>query len=211
MEEEKLIAFHDTLAKLQKRQGLGVSSQYSWAHAVDEGGQRKDGLPANALYANFLKEGSYDPSAKNLHGDGRKIKRNFDDIPQITSDDEDDSPTAHERRKEERKAQKKAQKKEEKLAAKKAAKLEEKKRAKKEARKLLEKQATSVKVGDVLQKKRANKDISVESREVEELKQEKKSKDKKIAKKESFITEPSSSSKAVKKERKEKKKRKRND
>jgi len=196
MEESKLIALHDTLTKLGKQQGLGVSSQYSWAtNAVIE--ERKDGLPANALYANFVKEGSYDPSKKNLHGDGRMIKRNFDDttIPQITTDDDDDSPATKRRRKEEKKAEKKAKKKEEKLAAKKAAKLEEKRRAKKQVKQLLGNQESSISAdqGSV-----ANDELGTQ---VEKKNSKDKKKEEKIVKQASTLSEVSSKSQSSKKDK----------
>ena len=64
----------DSLSKHGKnRKGLGTSSggQYSWVKTNkinvkskndDDDGPRKDGLPNNALYAHFVKEGEYDPN-----------------------------------------------------------------------------------------------------------------------------------------------------
>lgn len=113
MEETKIQALHDSLSKLRRAEGLGRSSQYSWSAAptkTDENGNavREDGLPTNALYANFLPEGSYDrnSNATKKHGDGRAIKRNFDDCG---SSDEDSE--ARRRRKAEKKERKKAEKK----------------------------------------------------------------------------------------------------
>ena len=73
MEDHKLLALHASLSKLRKFGGLGVSAQYSWQkNTANEGmlgpdGKRRDGLPVNSLYSNFVKEGSYDPNAKGSH------------------------------------------------------------------------------------------------------------------------------------------------
>ena len=98
MEEHKLIALHESLAKLRKSAGLGVSSQYSWQKKGDrslnslivtqENGEkvRSDGLPINMLYNNFVKEGFYDPNDTSAsHGDGRAIKRDFSDCTHVVS------------------------------------------------------------------------------------------------------------------------------
>ena len=92
MEEVKLQALADSFAKHGGRKGLGTSGgEYSWSKTnsrneagVEQEQQQKegrdDGLPDNALYAPFVKEGSYNPSAKGHHGDGRAIKRDFSDM-----------------------------------------------------------------------------------------------------------------------------------
>lgn len=158
MEEEKIQRLHDTLAKLRKGVGLGISSQFNFGDSVgseliathkDKEGNvvRSDGLPLNGLYSNFVREGSAnDPKevARKNYGDGRKIKRNFDSEDDANStasgsdnsDDRDsssdDSSGGRDRRKKKRrrKEAKKAAKKEAKKAAKKAAKLEAKRQAK---------------------------------------------------------------------------------
>jgi hypothetical protein len=118
MEEGKLQALHDALCRHRGVEGLGLSSAYSWSKSAEPPKQRTDGLPSNALYAPFVKEGAYTTSNNRNHGDGRVIQTNFDD----------DSDEKRRRRKEQKKAEKKAAK----LAEKKAAKLEEKKRLKRE-------------------------------------------------------------------------------
>mmetsp|Transcript_13792 Transcript_13792/g.21022 ORF Transcript_13792/g.21022 Transcript_13792/m.21022 type:complete len:201 (+) Transcript_13792:95-697(+) len=128
MEEHKLQALHDALCRHRKSEGLGTSTSYSWT-ATSELKERNDGLPSNALYAYFLKEGSYDANAQRQDGDGRTIKRNFGDCEGV----EDEFNESKKRRKEKRKEEKKAKRKAEKLAAKKAAKLEEKKRLRRES------------------------------------------------------------------------------
>ena len=122
MEETKLQALADSLSKHGGRKGLGLSGgEYSWSKTnnrneagVDDGEQRRnDGLPNNALFSNFVREGTYDLEAsRGQHGDGRTIKRDFSDIH---SDD---------------KAAKKASKKAAKIEAKRQVKLEEKRKAK---------------------------------------------------------------------------------
>ena len=126
MEEDKIQKLHDTLSKLKKGKGLGTSSHYNFggSHANNNGipfkeGEdgkifREDGLPMNALYSNFIKEGSYSKQDSALkYGDGREIKRNFDDC--VNEDDKnskenDDSRSSKKRKKEEKKALKKAEK-----------------------------------------------------------------------------------------------------
>ena len=135
MDEEKIQRLHDTLSKLGKGKGLGTSSHYNFGGGVKnsltnnnevpmkEGkdGQmyRDDGLPVNALYSNFVKQGSYKKQDSALrYGDGRAIKRNFDDCtPDLVerekgSDDDDEGSTksAKKRKKEKKKALKKAEK-----------------------------------------------------------------------------------------------------
>ena len=163
MEDSKLLALHESLSKLRKFGGLGVSAQYSWQRnggenensglyttGADGKSKRTDGLPLNSLYNNFVKEGSYDPNQKGGHGDGRAIKRDFSDCNDSnshvvsggsSSDDDSSSDDGSQvrrqkkkARKEQKKAEKKAAKKAAKLEAKRQAKLEEKKRAKKEAK-----------------------------------------------------------------------------
>lgn len=144
MDEDKIQRLHDSLSKLRKGKGLGTNSHYSWnAHESiplkeDKDGKmyREDGLPVNGLYANFIKAGSYDPDSVKensalKYGDGRKIKRNFDDIDAIgDGDDNGKKKKKQKKSKEERKAEKKAAK----IEAKKQAKLEEKRRLKLEAK-----------------------------------------------------------------------------
>jgi hypothetical protein len=126
MEDSKLQALHDTLEKLRPgRKGLGSKNQYSWQKNQAAGDQQQHrhlaaaSLPDNALYANFIPEGTYDPSG--VHdGDGRVIKRNFSDA----HDSESTSASSSEkkRRKKRRKEEKKATLKAEKLEAKRKAK-----------------------------------------------------------------------------------------
>ena len=134
MEEEKIQRLHDTLSKLRKGKGLGVSSHYNFGGPTssdngavpikeDEDGKlyRDDGLPVNALYSNFLKQGSYTKKNSALkYGDGRKIKRNFDDCRQKDGNDDNNndensssdcsSRSVKRRKKEKKKALKKAEK-----------------------------------------------------------------------------------------------------
>ncbi len=145
MEEDKIQRLHDSLSKLRKGKGLGTNSHFSWnAHASvplkkDEDGNmyREDGLPVNGLYANFVPQGTYDPTKMKenstlKYGDGRVIKRNFDDIEPISSSEGNGEDKSKKKKsKEERKAEKKAAK----LEAKRQAKLEEKRRLKLEAKK----------------------------------------------------------------------------
>ena len=84
MEEQKVQALHDTLAKLKRSAGLGTASHYNFGTKIKTkqiNGQtvREDGLPNNPLYFPFLKEGTYDPknNVAAKYGDGRVIKRNF--------------------------------------------------------------------------------------------------------------------------------------
>ena len=114
MEDSKLQALHDSLSKLRGHQGLGSRGAYSWqkkSAGTQEGGKgpAEFGLPANALYANFLPAGTYDPKAGKAHdGDGRAIKRDFsdDDDSSSSSDDNDDEETKKRKRKEKKKAKK---------------------------------------------------------------------------------------------------------
>lgn len=144
MEEQKIQALHDTLAKLKKTAGLGTASHYNFGKikTKEVNGQtvREDGLPSNPLYFHFVKEGTYDPSTADAkkYGDGRAIKRNFEDSKGledgcgISGEDK----KSKKKRKQDAKEKKKAEKKAAKLEAKKQAKLEEKRRAKLEAKKL---------------------------------------------------------------------------
>lgn len=128
MEEAKLQALADSLSGFGGHKGLGTSrGQYSWVKGAEPAsgkGERKDGLPNNQLYSNFVKAGAYDPNGKEVDGDGREIKRDFSDIPVLEDDD-----------KKTKKAQKKLEKKRLKMEAKKAAKLAEKKALKKASKK----------------------------------------------------------------------------
>ena len=129
MEEDKIQKLHDNLSKLRKGKGLGTSSHYDFggpasatknANGVpmkkDKDGNlsRDDGLPMNSLYSNFVTSGSYVKTSSALkYGDGRAIKRNFDDCATGSSnDDESDNSTkaTKRRKKEEKKALKKAEK-----------------------------------------------------------------------------------------------------
>lgn len=105
MEEEKAQRLHDTLAKLRKGNGLGTSSHFNFGGPSADGPivtkkdangnlVREDGLPMNGLYSNFVREGAaYDPkkSAQLKYGDGRAIKRNFDDCKGGSDSDSSDS------------------------------------------------------------------------------------------------------------------------
>lgn len=138
MDEEKLQRLHDTLTKLGGgRKGLGTSSHYNFGGGGNDNGVpikegkdgqifREDGLPVNALYANFVKQGSYKKQESKLkYGDGRAIKRNFDDCtPDLTErekegDDSDSSDRSTKSSKRRKKEKKRALKKAEKLEAKK--------------------------------------------------------------------------------------------
>lgn len=158
MEEDKIQKLHDSLSKLRRGTGLGTSSHYNFGSNVnnsDIGGglvklkegedgkmHRDDGLPVNALYSNFVKQGSYSKKDTALkYGDGRAIKRNFDDCSLEDGDDggstSSSSPSPDKKkRKKEKKKKEKELKKAEKLEAKRKAKLEEKKRLKLEEKKL---------------------------------------------------------------------------
>ena len=149
MEESKLQAIADSLAKHKGRKGLGThGGEYSWSKPATstEEIERTDGLPNNALYSNFVKEGTYDPNKKSSinHGDGRTIKRDFSDIPAVVEDGSTDSAN---KKKETKmtKEQRKAAKKAAKLEAKKQAKLEEKRRLKKFAKMELNRVQESIK------------------------------------------------------------------
>lgn len=185
MEEEKLQALADSLSGHGGRKGLGISSgQYSWVKTVETSSgkeDRKDGLPNNQLYSNFVKAGTYDPTSKEADGDGRLIKRDFSDDPILTDDE-----------KKARKDAKKAAKKKLKMEAKKKLLLEEKRKAKKE-RKALKKESKKRKRDDEtppsesqeapkLKKKRAQKELGVSNPTKSEDVNEKKDKKKKSAK-----------------------------
>ena len=100
MEDAKLQALHDSLAKLRggHKKGLGGttrSGSYSWSNSntttnESAADQHPHGLPNNQLYSYFAPEGTYNPNAQQQpqqsHGDGRFIKRNFDDIHNGSSD-----------------------------------------------------------------------------------------------------------------------------
>lgn len=152
MEDSKLQALHDSISKLTKgRNGLGTSRVYSWQkqNGINNAHYNPEarGLPNNALYSNFVPAGIYDPNSKPAnHGDGRYIKRNFDD------DDE-----GKEKTKEERKAEKKAAAKAAKLEAKRQAKLEEKRQLKRKRKSEGEKENETI-VGE--KKKKNSKTAS---------------------------------------------------
>jgi len=156
MEEEKIQSLHDSLSKLRKSAGLGISSHLNFGgpnasglSKRDRNGNlvRKDGLPTDALYSNFVREGLYDPTKKNQndaakYGDGRFIKRNFDDCSpeagQTADVSNDDSSTARRTKKAEKKKKLKAAK----LEAKKQKKLDEKRKAKLAAKRSSKKATT---------------------------------------------------------------------
>ena len=149
MEEEKIQRLHDTLSKLRRGHGLGTSSHFNFggpdgpiATKKDADGNviRTDGLPINGLYSNFLREGAgYDPkkAVERKYGDGRVIKRNFDDCKDDDSDSASDSDSdsssnnssGAKKKKSKNKMDKKAIKAVKK-AEKKAAKMEAKRQAK---------------------------------------------------------------------------------
>lgn len=194
MEDEKAQRLVDTLSKLKKSAGLGISTHFNFGASSDmiqfkkdKDGRlsREDGLPVNSLYSGFVREGTYDPkiSAERKYGDGRIIKRNFDDINDIGSDsDRENSSLVRNKKKkkkskEERKAEKKAAKLEAKKAAKKAEKLEAKKREKIKARLLMK--TTSKGDSDKI-------NCSPSQEKVETIKDEKISKSKKEKKKQTL-------------------------
>mmetsp|Transcript_64 Transcript_64/g.89 ORF Transcript_64/g.89 Transcript_64/m.89 type:complete len:240 (+) Transcript_64:111-830(+) len=180
MEEEKAQELHDSLSTLKRSAGLGTSSHFNFGGQLSatknirKDGKliRNDGLPTNALYSNFVKEGSW---SKNNHsdasryGDGRQIKRNFDDC--VMEEQRKDSSNKSD--KEEMKRKLKEKKKAEKLAAKKREKLEEKRRLKREMKKLESAKSTSSKT----------KGGSLTEGEAKEPEREKKSEKKKRKKK----------------------------
>jgi len=134
MNEAQAQAFHDTLSKLRSkgRGGLGMNELNFGNNSADV----DYGLPKNALYANFVPEMG-DKFDYNEYGDGRIIKRNFDDCNDSSLEEESNEKKRKRKRlsKEERKAEKKAAKLEAKRQAKLEEKLEEKRRAKLEAKK----------------------------------------------------------------------------
>eukprot|EP00979_Chaetoceros_neogracilis_P007287 scaffold1521_cov271-Chaetoceros_neogracile.AAC.95 len=193
MEEEKIQRLHDSLSKLRRGKGLGTNSHFSWNASEsipmdkDKDGNlfRTDGLPVNGLYSNFVKQGTYDPNKAEVnsalkYGDGRKIKRNFDDIKSIN---DEDTPSSSSKKKS--KEERKIEKKEAKLEAKKQAKLEEKKHHKLEAKKAAKK----------LEKSGINVDDATSKSADEESKKAKKKAKKK---KEKFDGDSGSSSKKKK-------------
>lgn len=192
MDEAKAIALHETLAKLKRSAGLGVASHYNFGNVktkqVDGQTVREDGLPNNPLYHPFVREGTYDPktAAARQYGDGRVIKRNFDDDGD-GSGGEGDGGKPKQQRKREAKEKRKAEKKAAKVAAKRQAKLEEKRRAK------LEEKRTAKRAARTRAKKEEGDDASdgaeaaLDAEDVGEratAKKEKKSKDKKKRKRE---------------------------
>ena len=118
MEEQKVQALHDTLAKLKKSAGLGVASHYNFGKikTKEVNGQtvREDGLPNNPLYFPFVKEGTYDPNTSDAakYGDGRAIKRNFDDCKPSALVEDDSSSSSSGAEKKKKKAKKKMTKEE---------------------------------------------------------------------------------------------------
>jgi hypothetical protein len=150
MEDAKLQALHDTLSQIRGKKGLGTNTQYSWQTGETTRQQRHPSaacLPDNALYANFLPEGVYDPNSKRIDdGDGRIVKRDFSDA--VMNDSSDDKKSDRNdklekrRHKELRKAEKKIAKKAEKLTAKKEARMLEKKLQKKLEKKLMKKRSS---------------------------------------------------------------------
>jgi len=142
MEEDKIQSLHDSLSKLRKSAGLGISSHLNFGGSSST--KRKDGLPTDELYSNFVKEGLYDPTTKKRndaakYGDGRFIKRNFDDCTPEDDQVDDASSTCSSTVELKRKAEKKKKMKAAKLEAKRQAKLEEKKKAKLAAKRLSKK------------------------------------------------------------------------
>jgi hypothetical protein len=182
MEEAKVQALHDTLSKLKKSAGLGVSSHYNFGKIktteVDGKVVRADGLPSNQLYFPFVREGTYDKekSDASRYGDGRVIKRNFDDC---NSDGSSNSSNSHDKKKL-AKEKKKAKKKAAKLEAKRQAKLDEKRKAKIEEKKRAilnnEMSKNAVVTGD--KKKSKKRKVSEDGSDAEK-KKSKKSKKKK--------------------------------
>ena len=172
MEEQKIQSLHDTLAKLKKTAGLGIASHYNFGKVKTKqvNGQtvREDGLPNNPLYFPFVKEGTFDPkNAESKFGDGRTIKRNFDDCDEKVDDSVRSSDSSSGRNRSNNKLDKKSNKKKRmkeeakgvKKAKKKAMKLEAKRQAKLEAKrqaKLEEKRAQK----KLLEKKRIDNDDS---------------------------------------------------
>lgn len=204
MEEAKVQALHDTLSKLKRSAGLGVSSHYNFGKIkttqVNGETVRADGLPNNPLYFPFVREGTYDRSDKGdaaRYGDGRVIKRNFDGIDSDSGSD----------RKKKLKEKKKAEKKAAKLEAKRQAKLEEKRRAKKLAQ--LNSTASSVTEPDVNSgedKSKENKKIVGEdSVPPEDEVEKKKSKEAKKKSKDYGLAVEAEGKKKSKKQSKEKK------
>jgi hypothetical protein len=139
MEEHKLQALHDTLSKLTGRKGLGTSRQYSWQKNSPKGSPETQPSSSNPLHVHFHREGEH-PQGQPQHGDGdgRRIKRTFDDVESSSS-----SASGEEKRrkrwekkqkKEAKKAKKKAEEKAAKLEAKRQLKLEEKRQAKRAAK-----------------------------------------------------------------------------
>ena len=208
MDAAQAQAFHDTLAKLKPkgRSGLGSHAAYNSQH-------QDNGLPKNALYANFVREMG-DDFQFNEYGDGRVIKRNFDDCdPELIKAEEDKKRKKSSDRKltkEERKAVKKAAK----MEAKRKAKLEEKREAKRlaKAAKTLEQSSDSKETdvdGDGIKTRKRSLDEGQPIKEECKDKNLGKSKSNKKAKKEkkepTTVSDTSKNEKKSKKEKKEKK------
>jgi hypothetical protein len=155
MEDHKLQALHDTLSKLRGRHGLGTSSLYSWQNNSSQAAAAKappSGSGGNPLQAHFHREGEHPHrSLARGDGDGRAIKRNFDDLEESnrSSPIGDDGRKGKKKRKasdkNDKKKMSKEEKKMEKKAALKAAKLEMKRQAKLEEKRR-EKQAAKAKL-----------------------------------------------------------------
>jgi hypothetical protein len=163
MEDHKLQALHDTLSKLRGRHGLGTSSLYSWQRNPPQGAAAKappSVSGGNPLRAHFHREGQHPHrSLARGDGDGRAIKRNFDDLeepnrPSPVGEDgrkskkkRKDDGDNDKRTKEEKKMEKKAALKAAKLEMKRLAKLEEKRREKREAKAKQEESAPPPRAG----------------------------------------------------------------
>ena len=221
MEEEKAQKLVDTLSKLRKSAGLGVSTHFNFGGASeliqfskDKDGNlyRDDGLPVNGLYSGFVREGTYNPetSAQLKYGDGRKIKRNFDDIDDKSHDSKrskkskDNESKKSKKSKEARKAEKKAAKLEAKKAAKKAEKLELKKKQKLEAKLL----GTKASVGSILPESNGTAKTDEEESTTSISKKSKLKKDKKKDKKNTKVENKARISIEVKNDKKQEKEKK---
>ena len=204
--------FHDTIAKLKPKARGGLGS-----HAFHNAQEIDNGLPKNGLYCNFVRELG-DKLEYNEYGDGRVIKRNFDDC---TPDLIDASPQKKDKKlsREERKAVKKAAK----LEAKRQAKLQEKRKLKAEAKAKVKAEALKLeKLNNSMSEEGANK--AKKRKRVEESslpknvrtekeskspKKVKKSKKSKLEKREEKVNHKNVSlEKQVKEEKKRKKKEK---
>jgi hypothetical protein len=221
MEESKVQALHDTLSKLKRSAGLGVSSHYNFGgkcKTKEVNGQivREDGLPNNPLYHGFVREGTYDPKASDAakYGDGRVIKRDFEDCKGLVSsssgsEDNNDKLT--------QKKLKKGAKKQAKLEAKRQAKLEAKRQAKLEAKRQAKLEAlakSAVEEEDITpksekkKKKKADKTSVEEKNTPEEVKNDEADAEHKKSKKESKKESKKRKNKEDKTSKKKKKRKK---